>query len=326
MRISIMRHVLLCLLLLAPGLAVAEGELHPLLTGDEARGWEGVGRLDIDGKGFCTATLIAPDLVLTAAHCLFDRDSGAQIAPERIRFLAGWRNGRAAAYREVRHAVADPDYVYSGEDELARVGHDLALLQLDQPILLPQLAPFAIGSRPSRGSAVSVVSYAKDRAAMPSIEEGCGVIASDGSALILTCDIDFGSSGAPVFALRDGVAELVSVISAKAELDGEKVALAVPVDRPLAALRIELAGDRPGAGRGSGGAGAFGRRWCQRGQVRLARRAALTMRAAPGGLDLVAGAVAGTGAGVAGPVLGPVLGSVLTRAAGRKACKDIQGH
>ena len=28
--------------------------LRGLVTGDDAAGWEAVGRIDIDGKGFCT--------------------------------------------------------------------------------------------------------------------------------------------------------------------------------------------------------------------------------------------------------------------------------
>lgn len=233
----------LCLALLLPALPAGADAAGPqgLDTADQARGWEGVGKLLLGERGFCTGALVGADLVLTAAHCLFDHDTGARLPDPQITFQAGWRNGRAEAYRKVRRSVADPDYIYAGEDDLDRVGHDLALLQLDRPILLPQLPPFATADRPASGAEVSVVSYAQDRSGIPSIERGCRVLADEGKALVLNCDIDFGSSGSPVFSLEAGGARVVSVISAKAELDGRKVALAVPVEPAIAALREELA-------------------------------------------------------------------------------------
>ncbi|MDG1069030.1 MAG: trypsin-like serine protease [Sulfitobacter sp.] len=55
-------------LLLTSGAVAQDASLKRLNNGDEAKAWEAVGRLDIDGKGFCTGALIAPKLVLTAAH------------------------------------------------------------------------------------------------------------------------------------------------------------------------------------------------------------------------------------------------------------------
>jgi protease YdgD len=222
--------------------AAAEQPAHRgLVTGDEVRGWQAVGKLVLGERGFCTATLIAPDLVLTAAHCLYDRETGARTPDALISFQAGLRNGRAEAYRAVARAVAHPDFIYSGAEDVDRVAVDLALVQLDRPIRLPQLLPFATDARPESGDRVSVVSYAQDRADVPSIEEDCAVLSTAREALVLTCDIDFGSSGAPVFTVTDGVARVVSVISAKAEYEGGKVALAVPLEAPLADLMEALA-------------------------------------------------------------------------------------
>jgi hypothetical protein len=81
------------------GAIAQETALKRLDTGDDGRGWEAVGRLELAGRGFCTGALIAPDLVLTAAHCLYDSNTGARLDHEKIEFLAGWRNGRASAYR-----------------------------------------------------------------------------------------------------------------------------------------------------------------------------------------------------------------------------------
>ncbi len=231
----------------APVLA-KDAALQSLTTGDESRGWEGVGRLDLGGNSFCTASLIAPNLVLTAAHCLFARDSGQMIDAAQIRFLAGWRNGRAMAYRGARRALAHPDYRYEGRDKVSRVAWDLALVELDQPIRLPSIQPFIVDTTLRLGETVGVVSYAHDRAEAPSLQEVCEVLNREAGVLLLSCAVDFGSSGAPVFAMRSGEPHIVSVVSAKAEMNTRKVSLGTLVDA-VADLRAAL--EAP-AGQGAG--------------------------------------------------------------------------
>ncbi|MGV6848770.1 MAG: trypsin-like serine peptidase [Marinibacterium sp.] len=248
MRIA--RWMLSAVLAVVPlGVFAAEGSgLHALQTMDAARGWEAVGRLDIGGTGFCTGALIAPDLVLTAGHCLFDKRTGERVDPRSIEFLAGWRNGRAAAYRQVRRAVVHQGFDFDGARSAGRVRNDLALLELDRPIRNTSVSPFATAERPRRGEAVGIVSYAHDRAEAPSLEEVCDVLARKSGVLVTSCSVDFGSSGAPIFSFgENGEPRIVSVVSAKAELDGQKVALGTEIDGPLEDLKARL-----DAGAGSG--------------------------------------------------------------------------
>lgn len=217
--------------------------LQSLVTGDDSRGWEAVGRIDIGGTGFCTGAMIAPDLVLTAAHCLYDSDRGRVVAPGDMQFLAGWRNGRATAYRGVRKAIAHPDYRFGDTSGPESVDHDVALLQLDTPIRKSGVVPYETGARPRKGDAVGVVSYARDRSERPSLQKECHVLARPSESLVLSCSVDFGASGSPIFVLGDGAPRIVSVVSAKAQVAGRPVSLGSGLEKPLADLRAMLDAD-----------------------------------------------------------------------------------
>lgn len=250
-----------CLLLaaLCTAAPAAGQSIRSLASADQGRGWDAVGRINIGATGFCTGTLVAEDLVLTAAHCLYNKQTGQRVADTDLTFLAGWRNGRAEAYRGVTRALAHPDY-RSGAKPLESVGYDLALLRLDHPIRLPQLQPFATDADPAPGDEVGIVSYAQDRSEAPSLQEVCKIIARRPDMMVLSCAVDFGASGAPVFTITDGAVAVVSVVSAKAEVEGQPVSLAVPLAEPLARLQAEMARTTPATpgvrvlSSGSGGA------------------------------------------------------------------------
>ncbi|EYD77312.1 Trypsin domain protein [Rubellimicrobium mesophilum DSM 19309] len=219
-----------------PALAQDSG-LHGLRTGEEAAPWEAVGRLDIGGKGFCTGTLIAPDLVLTAAHCLYDRATATPVEASRIEFRAGLRDGWSVATRMARRAMPPPAYRFDPGAGAAESRNDLALVELDQPIGTAGVHPFETAPEVAAGAQVSVVSYAVGRAEAPALQDACGVLGQERGVFVLTCDVDHGSSGAPIFQMDGSIARIVSVVSAKGQLGGRQVALGTSLTQPLAELR-----------------------------------------------------------------------------------------
>lgn len=243
---NFVRFILVLLVAISFGMPTKaeQSPLRKLLSADEAKAWQAVGRINMKGAGFCTGALIAPDLVLTAAHCMYHPRTGVLMKPDAVEFLAGWRIGRAAAQRKARRIVIHKDYIAGRDVKISKVPSDIAIIELEHPITTNAVKAFERHAALKIGDQVKVVSYAQDRSEAPSIEEPCRVLGSDRRALVLTCNVDFGASGSPIFIVEDGAPKIASVVSAKAVVEGKKVSLGASLGTPLEELLAQLRASR----------------------------------------------------------------------------------
>lgn len=232
--------LLLCLVagLAAAPVAAQNSPLVRLTQRDDLFGFEAVGRLDVGTQGYCTAVLIAPDLLLTAAHCVMDA-TGRRYASE-LRFRAGLRDGAAVAERGVLRTVVHPDYNIGERSTVQRVRYDAALVVLDRAIPSATAAPFTVSAPSGPQADVSVVSYAAGRDDALSRQALCRMNGAVETLFIFDCDVSFGSSGAPVFEAVGSRGRIVSLISSGYREDGESVAFGMELPALVGRLKRQL--------------------------------------------------------------------------------------
>ncbi|MFT6774934.1 MAG: protease YdgD [Paracoccaceae bacterium] len=204
--------------------------------------WRGVGRLNIENGGYCTATLLSETLAITAAHCLFD--DMRRRSDTELWFAAGFRNGKWEALRQARRSAVHPDYQSSPGKRASReqVAADIALIELDAPVFGGIIPNYPAAPLPDMGGAVALLSYGRGRSEALSLQEPCRVEARRGAIVRLTCEVVSGSSGSPVFRRGAGGApELVAVISGM----NADASFAVVLEDALGPLRAALIAQGP---------------------------------------------------------------------------------
>lgn len=227
-----------------------EGETAPrrLLKAHEQLKWKGIGRLNTGPYenwstrtgpyGYCTATLMSETLALTAAHCLFDENRRRRNDTE-LYFAAGWRNGQHQSIRQASRSAVHPDYrPGGGKSSLEQIVADVALVELDAPVLTSEIPNYTPAAMPEQGDPVTLLSYGRGRDNVLSKQEPCRIRAREQGFALLSCEVAPGSSGSPVFTRANGTPEVVAVISAYSP----EGSYAVVLEDVMPALLDELAG------------------------------------------------------------------------------------
>lgn len=190
-----------------------------------------IGRLNTAGyrtSEMCTAALVAPDLALTAAHCVTRPEDGYLKRITDMIFVAGWDGGGHSGAAHVKAVRLHPQAYAEGGFDLR---HDIALVELEGPIDAP---PLRVGAVALPGP-LTLMGYRHSRPHRLTVTEDCFGTAIHGLWRI-GCPVEQGQSGGPVLAGEGAARRIVAVIVA---ITHEDQALAVPVD-PW--LRQQLAG------------------------------------------------------------------------------------
>jgi V8-like Glu-specific endopeptidase len=199
---------------------VSHARADPLVISETAQAaWNAVGRVNRGGLStmrICSGVLMAPDIVLTAAHCV---PPGATNTPSKlaqISFIAGWNRGVFAAARRAVAVYRHPGYT-PGPVTFNHIAGDMAVIRLESPINEPGILPFGLAPPPRANQVIGYIGYSRRVNAAPTLYARCNQTTPFPRVLFMDCPASSGNSGAPVFVDGPTGPQLVAVMAATGE-------------------------------------------------------------------------------------------------------------
>ncbi len=195
-----------------------------------------VGFVQHGGTGGCTGTLVAPDLVLTAAHCT--PGAGAEVGRGFV-FRTGAYPGHPAVERGGSDVAFHPFAAHGTVPDIAAMRYDVALLRLAAPVPPEVATPLPVAPLTDQ-SQTPVIAAFRGPATVRARERRCPLLDRRGDVLVLGCAVRKGESGAPVISVGAEGLAVVGVVSAQSRVLRTEVALAAVAEKPYRALRAVL--------------------------------------------------------------------------------------
>lgn len=225
-----MRFLFFLLLCLSPAFAQERSspvrrDMLPGVGGDDPRHpvdrrempWRALGRVQHEIGGRCTGALIAPRLVLTAAHCLLAPRSGNLMQPGSLHFLLGYeRSAQVAHANVVGYRIGNGFRAGNGSPPDA----DWAVLTLDRDLAPREFTLPLIATAPPTRTPLMLAGYQQDRPEVLLADTQCRSLGTTRMGLLVhDCAGTRGVSGGPILAALPAGGWAVAGVASRAVVD-----------------------------------------------------------------------------------------------------------